>query len=337
MGQDDLSPERIMALASGFWGSKVLLSAVELGLFTELAKGPLDSNTLSQRLNLHPRGARDFYDALVSLGMLARTGELYSNTPETDRFLDRGKPSYIGAWPEMFNERLYGFWGSLTEALRTGKPQNEIKSGGDLFSALYSDPKRLKIFLHAMTGLSFGSATAMARKFPWSDYKTFFDIGCAEGGLPVQIALAHNHLTGGGLDIPPVQPIFQEYVSSFGLEERLRFVPGDFFKDSLPKADVLVMGHILHDWNLEEKLMLIGKAYEALPSGGALIVYGMIIDDERRENTGGLLMSLNMLIETQGGFDYTGNDCSSWMRDAGFRKTHVDKLAGPESMVVGVK
>ncbi len=337
MGQDDFSPERIMALASGFWGSKVLLSAVELGLFTELAKGPMDSNTLSQRLNLHPRGARDFYDALVSLGMLVRTGELYSNTPETDHFLDRGKPSYIGAWPEMFNERLYLFWGSLTEALRTGKPQNEIKSGGDLFSALYSDPKRLKIFLHAMTGLSFGSAKAMARKFPWSDYKTFFDIGCAEGGLPVQIALAHNHITGGGLDIPPVQPIFEEYVSSFGLKERLRFVPGNFFKDSLPKADVLVMGHILHDWNLEEKLMLIGKAYNALPSGGALIVYGMIIDDQRMENTGGLLMSLNMLIETQGGFDYTGNDCSSWMRDAGFRKTYVDKLAGPESMVVGIK
>jgi hypothetical protein len=335
---EQATPERILQLGLGFWGSKALLSAVEIGLFTELAKGSLDFETLAERLMLHPRSARDFLDALVSLGMLERDGDRYSNTPETDLFLDRAKPSYVGGILEMANARLYPFWASLTEGLRTGQPQNEAKGGEkDSFAALYADPGRLEGFLKAMTGISLGSAVAIANKFPWDRYETFVDIGVAQGGLPVQVALAHEHLTGGGFDLPPIGPIFEEYVGSHGLGDRLRFYPGDFFEDPLPTADVLVMGHILHDWDLREKRLLLEKAYEALPEGGTLIVYEALIDDERRENTFGLLMSLNMLIETPAGFDYTGADCSSWMRDAGFRETYVEHLVGPDSMVVGIK
>ncbi len=331
---DELTPDNIMQLGFGFWSSKTLLSAVELGVFSELAEKPLDLETLRQRLSLHPRSARDFFDALVALRMLDRNGALYSNTPETEFFLDRAKPSYIGGILEMANARLYHFWGSLTEGLRTGQPQNEVKTGGDFFGVLYQDPARLKQFMRAMTGISMGAAKMMAQKFPC---RTFIDIGAAEGGLPVQIARAHPHLFGGGFDLPVVREIFDEYVASFGLSGRLRFYPGDFFADHLPNADVLVMGHILHDWNLEEKRMLLTKAYEALPSGGALIVYEAIIDDERRENAFGLLMSLNMLIELPGGFDYTSADCCSWMRDVGFREAYGEHLGGPDSMVVGVK
>jgi hypothetical protein len=332
------TPEGILQLGLGFWGSKTLLSAVELGLFTELAKGPLEAKTLAERFMLHPRSARDFLDALVALGMLKRDGDRYANTPDTDIFLDREKPSYVGGILEMANARLYPFWGSLTEALRTGQAQNEAKGGGeDPFAAIYADPARLEGFLNAMTGISLGVAMEIARKFPWDRYETFLDIGTAQGGLPVQIALAHEHLSGGGLDLPPVAPIFEQYVDSHGLGERLRFYPGNFFEEPLPSADVIVMGHILHDWSLEEKQMLLAKAYEALPEGGALIVYDAIIDDDRRENAFGLLMSLNMLIETPGGFDYTGADCTSWMREAGFRETRVEHLVGPDSMVVGIK
>jgi hypothetical protein len=327
----------IMQLAVGFWGSKTLLSAVELGLFTELAKEPLDAGQLSQRLGLHQRSNRDFLDALVALGMLRRNGDEYSNTAETDYFLDRAKPSYIGGALEMVNTRLYPFWGSLTEALRTGQPQSEIKSGGNYFDVVFSDPALLRMYLQCMTGLSMGANIAIAQKFPWGNYQTFIDIGAAQGGLPVQIALAHDHLSGGGFDLPVVRPIFEEYINSFGLGHRLRFYPGDFFTDPLPQADVLIMGHILHDWNMEEKRMLLTKAYEALPPGGALIVYEAIIDDNRSQNAFGLLMSLNMLIENEGGFDYTGADCCGWMRDAGFRQTRVDHLVGPDSMVVGIK
>ena len=256
-----VTPEHILALGLGFWGSKTLLSAVELGVFTELRDAPLSGEELAGRLELHTRSWRDFLDALVALGMLEREDGTYRNTPETALFLDRSKPSYIGGMLEMANARLYPFWGSLTEALQTGQPQNEAKTGGNVFDVLYGDPARLQQFLHAMTGLSMGAHKAIATKFPWARYRTFIDVGCAEGGLPVELGLAHDHLTGGGFDLPTVQPHFEEYVRSFGLDDRLRFYPGDFFADPLPEADVLTMGHIVHDWSEDEKKLLLAKAY----------------------------------------------------------------------------
>jgi hypothetical protein len=308
-----------------------------MGVFTELAQQPMAADALREKLGLHPRSARDFFDALVALGMLRRDRDIYRNTPEGDVFLDRNKPSYIGGILEMANARLYHFWGALTEGLRSGQPQNEAKTGGDFFAVLYQDPDRLRDFAHAMTGLSMGSAIAIAEKFRWQEYNTFLDIGTAEGGLPVQLASRHPHLTGGGTDLPALEPVFTGYVSAYGLEDRLRFFANDFLAEPLPPADVLLMGHILHDWGLPEKMMLLQKAYEALPPGGALIIYEAIIDDEQRRNAFGLLMSLNMLIETPAGFDYTGDECQAWMKEAGFKETYVEQLVGPDSMVVGTK
>jgi SAM-dependent methyltransferase len=332
-----LTPAKIMQLGTAFWGSKTLLSAIELGLFTELAKGPLDAAALIKRLQLHPRSARDFFDALVALGMLKRTGERYANTAETAVLLDRAKSSYVGGILEMCNARLYRFWGSLTEGLRTGKPQNEDKAGEDFFGTLYADPQRLEGFLKAMTGLSIGTAQVIAKKFPWKKYRTFVDVGCAQGGVAVEIARAHKHLIGGGMDLPVVQPVFEAYAQARGVAQRLRFHPGNFFKDPLPKCDVIIMGHILHDWNLDEKMMLLRKAYDALTPRGALIVHEALIDDARKQNAFGLLMSLTMLIETHGGFDFTGADCRKWMKEVGFKRTQVARLIGPDGMVVGFK
>src|SRR5437764_3994858 len=269
--------------------------------------------------------------------MIEREDEKYRNTLETDLFLDRAKPTYAGGILEMANARLYPFWGDLTEALRTGKPQNEAKSGGNPFEKIYADSETLESFLSAMTGISLSAAMAIAQQFPWKDYNSFADIGCAQGALSVQVALAHSHITGTGYDLEAVRPIFEKYVAKHGLAERLKFCGGSFFTDPLPRADVLVMGHILHDWNLEQKLTLLRKAHQALPDGGALIVYDAIIDDDRTTNSFGLLMSLNMLIETPAGFDYTPADCRSWMAGTGFRDTYAEPLAGPDSMVVGIK
>jgi SAM-dependent methyltransferase len=333
----DPTPEKIMQVGLGFWPSKVLLSAIEMGLFTELAKKSGDLADLRSRLGLHARSAHDFLDALVALGFLQRDDGTYRNAPDTELFLDRGKPSYIGSILEMANQRLYPFWGHLTAALRTGLPQNEAKHGGNFFAALYADPARLTGFLHAMSGLSRPANIAIARQLPWKKYRTFVDLGTAQGDLAVQIARHNPHLVGLGYDLGPVGPIFTDYVAAHGLSERLRFVAGDFLADALPPADVVLMGHVLHDWSLDEKQVLIRKAYDALPPDGALVIYEAIIDDYRRNNTFGLLMSLNMLIETPAGFDYTGADCCGWMKAAGFRETHVEHLAGPDSMVIGIK
>jgi hypothetical protein len=337
-GTAEVTPDAILQLGFGFWGSKALLSAVELGVFSELAAtGASDGEALGARLGLHSRSATDFFDALVALGMLERHDGRYANTPATELFLDRAKPSYVGGIMEMANARLYGFWGSLTEALRTGAPQNEAKDGEDFFGELYADPARLAQFARAMSAVSGGAGQAIAAKFPWGDHGSVIDIGCAEGAVPAQIALSHEHITGGGFDLPALEPIFDDYIGRLELGERLSFTGGDFFADPLPTADVLVMGHILHDWDLDQKRVLLQKAYDALPDGGALIVYEAIIDDERRSNAFGLLMSLNMLIETPGGFDYTGSDCRGWMQEVGFRESYVEHLVGPDSMVVGIK
>lgn len=331
-------PDRILQTGLAFWPSKTLLSAIELGLFTELAQGAQPFDAICHRLKLHPRSARDFLDALVALGFLERTGDSYANTVETDLFLDRSKPSYVGGFLEMVNHRLYPSWNHLTEALLTGQPQNELKAGGPgLFETLYAEPARLREFLAAMTGVSHGSNLTIAQTFPWKHYQTYVDVGTAQGDLAAQIALANPHLRGFGFDLPEVSPIFEEYVAAAGVSDRLTFVPGNFFEHDLPKADVVLMGHILHDWDLPTKKMLIAKAFDAIPVGGAFVVYETLIDDDRSKNAFGLMMSLNMLIETPGGFDYTGADCSEWLKEAGFSQIRVEPLVGPDSMVIGIK
>ncbi|MGB8277994.1 MAG: methyltransferase [Methylovirgula sp.] len=338
MTRTSLSPAGIMQLGTAFWGSKVLLSAVELGLFSALAGGPQSLEDLTAKLGLDPRGARDFLDALVALKMLDRHDGRYGNTLETDLYLDRAKPTYVGGILEMANHRLYPFWGGLTDALRTGEAQNEVKHGGqNLFAELYADPDRLAGFLKAMTGVSLPSAKAIAGKFPWEKVSSFVDIGCAQGGLSAELAVAHPHLQGIGFDLSPVRPMFEKYCEERSVAARVKFQAGDFFEEPLPSADVIVMGHILHDWDLQQKQMLVAKAYAALPKGGFLLVYDAMIDNERRENAFGLLMSLNMLIETPGGFDYTGADCIGWMKDAGFAEARIEHLQGPYSVAIGTK
>lgn len=335
---NEVQPDQILQVGLGFWASKTLLSAVEMELFTELAKHPEDLETLQGRLGLHPRGARDFLDALVALKFLDRREGKYYNTPSTDFFLDKRKQSYIGGMLDMANRRLYPFWGSLTTALRTGLPQNETRAGdANPFVALYADPARLKEFLRAMTGVSHGGNMMISHKFPWSSYRTAVDVGTAQGDLITQVALANPHIEGTGFDLPEVGPVFEDYVQANGLSHRVKFAPGSFFDQPLPKADVIMMGHILHDWDLDTKRMLIRKAWEALPEGGAFIVYESIIDNDRSANAFGLLMSLNMLIETGGGFDYTAADCEGWMKEAGFREMRTEHLVGPDSMVIGIK
>lgn len=281
-----LSAELSSALPSDT-PSPGVLSSVELGVFSALASEPGDLEALRKRAGLHSRPARDFLDALVALKMLECDSGVYRNTAETDMFLDRAKPSYIGGVLEMANARLYRFWGSLTEALLSGEPQNEGKHGEDVFAAIYAEPEVLRGFLTAMSGISAGAAQAIAAKFPWDGHKTFVDIGAAQGMVPVTLVRAHPQLRGIGFDLLKVRPVFEEFVAGLDLSDRVRFQEGDFSEDDLPEADVIIMGHILRDWNLARKKHLLGKAFAALPKGGAVIVYDALIDDRRRDNAFG--------------------------------------------------
>jgi len=329
-------PDHIIEIGYAFWKAKALLTAVELGLFTVLADGPLKCEELIFRLSLQKRGALDFLDALVALKLLDRNSDgRYANSPDTNLYLDRGKPTYIGGMFELLNARLYQNWSSLTQVLRTGLPLGSLRSGG--YPALFGDKLELELFLKAMTGGTLIAARMLSVKFPWHVYSTFIDIGSAEGCLPVEIARSHAHLTGGGFDLPVVEPSFTSYVRACGLSERLQFYPGDFMSAPLPKADVLVMGRILHNWDLSTKKFLVKKAYDALQPGGALIVYDGLIDDNRSFHAHNLLASLNMLIETSGGSEYTGGDCIRWMQETGFHQARLESLGSVNSAIIGFK
>lgn len=336
------SPARILELGMAFWGSKALLSAVELGLFSILAQGPRTGRQIEAALGLAPRATFDFLDTLVALGMLERDGDgetaRYRNTPATAAFLDRASPAYVGGILEMANARLYRFWGDLTEALKTGRPQNEIRHNGrPMFDELYADPARLEQFMEAMEGISRGNFTAFAERFDFSPYRTLVDIGGATGLLSSIVAARHPHITARSCDLPVVRPIAARRIAARGLADRVTPEVVNFLTDEFPKADVITMGMILHDWDLAHKRMLIAKAYRALPEGGALVAIENIIDDGRRQNAFGLLMSLNMLIEFGDAFDFTGADYATWCREAGFRHIELVPLAGPASAAVAYK
>jgi hypothetical protein len=342
MPQTGPDPSHIMQVGMGFWASKTVLSAVELELFTHLGDESLTGEELGDRLGLHPRATYDFLDTLVALGLLARDGDgsagRYRNTADTAAFLDKRSPAYIGGILEMCNARLYSFWGDLTEALRTGQPQNEVKhTGKPMFEELYSDPARLEQFMRAMQGISLGNFHALAENFDFSRYESLCDVGGATGQLSSIVATRHPHLRCTSYDLPVVEPIAERAIASAGLSDRVTAASGDFFADPLPRADVITMGLILHDWNLERKMHLIRAAYDALPEGGAFIVIENLIDDARRENAFGLMMSLNMLIEFGDAFDYTGSDFAGWCREAGFREIEIVPLTGPTSAGIAYK
>ena len=338
----NLTPERIVQIGMGFWPARALQTAVKLNIFTTLGKRRMTGEEIAGALGLAPRAVPDFPDALVALGFLEREGDgppaRYFNGEEAALFLDKASPAYMGGFLEMAHDRLYGFWGDLHEGLKTGEAQNEAKLGmASIFEDLYTNREGLEQFLAAMSGISTGNFLALAEKFDFSPYKTLCDVGGAEGILAISVAKANPHMTCITADLPPVEPIAKAQIARHELSGRISTAAIDFFSDDLPKAEIITMGMILHDWDLPTKKMLIAKAYEALPPGGAFIVIEQLIDDARRENVFGLLMSLNMLIEGGNAFDYTGADFDGWCREAGFTRTEVMHLAGPSSAAIAYK
>ena len=340
--QKQVDPSKIMQVGTGFMATKTLLTAVKMELFTILAKRKLSATEIQTRLGLHSRSLYDFLDALVALGFLKRTGlketAFYSNSEDTELFLDKNKPSYMGGILEMCNNRLYPFWNDLENGLKTGLPQNETKNGGKpIFEAVYADPNKLREFVSAMGGVQMGNFMAFAKQFDFTNYKTLCDIGGAGGLLSAQVSMNNDHMQCTTFDLPPVEPIAKENLRNMGLSEKVTVKSGDFFTDDFPKADVITMGNILHDWGKADKIILIRKAYDVLPMGGSLVVIENIIDDHRSENAFGLLMSLNMLIETSEGYDFSAADFEVLAKEAGFKHVNVMPLTGPTSAAIAIK
>lgn len=336
---DDSDPGEVFDLGLGFMRSKAVLSAVRLGVFAELTAGSLDRATLAERTGVHERAAADFFDALVAVGALEREDGVYRNADAVDRYLDPDGSPYVGDFFAFADGAIYRGWAGLTDALQTGEPQTARPGpdAGAAYDDLYGDDRHLAFFLNGMSGLSAVSADAIARRFPWDEYDSLCDLGTSKGRLPIGVADRHDHLDVVGLDLPPVESHFAENVAAHGLSDRVRFEAADFFEDPLPAADVYVLGHILHNWDDDARRTLLGTVYDALPEDGALIVYGTIVDDDRRENALALLMSLNMLVTMESGSGYTFAECEQWLDEVGFSRSRRENLPGPDSMIVAEK
>ncbi len=302
----------------------------------------MTAQKLGEVLAIHSKGTYDFFDALVALKLLDRDGEglegQYKNTPETAVFLDQTSPHYIGDLPEMFYSRIFGFWKDLANALKTGQPQNKARINGQSFwDDICEDEGKLSQFHNVMLGLQAHNFNQLAKKFDFSSYKTVSDIGGSLALLSCIIGDHHKHLSFNTFDLPAVAPHVQKHIDAVGMGEQIKIVSGDFFEDDLPQADVITMGNVLHNWNLENKKILIQKAYNALSNGGVLIAIENLIDDARRENTFGLLMSLHMLITFGDAFDYTFEDFRQWCSEVGFQRFNVINLAGSTSAAIAYK
>ena len=340
--REEPSPEHILQVGTGFWGTKVLGAATDLELFTVLGDDALRASTLERELGLHPRATRDFLDTLASLGFLERTDgddePRYRNTPETAAFLNKDDPRYVGGAIDVFNKQTYDVWGGLEESLRTGEPQGVIDETGEpLWEEMYDDPEALEAFAEGMAGLSKGNFVAFAEQFDFSGYDSMTDVGGALADLSRIVARREPHLSITTTDLPEVTELARERIQADGLDDRIAAVSSDYLDDPIPEADLVTASLILHQENLETKKRLMEKCYDAVNPGGTFVAIDHIIDDERRKNTMGLMMSLNMLVYYGDAFDYTGAQFEAWAEEVGFEAVQVRHLNGPTSMGIAHK
>ena len=339
----DLRP--LLDLGSAFSASRVLLTAIELDLFTVLSRGPLTASEIATALKLHQRAVPDFPDALLSLNMLTREGDgpeaRYSNGPLPAYYLVKGTPTYKGGFFEMCATRLYHYWGHFTEALQTGRCQNESHprnaDAKDVWSSIYETDEKLEGFMQAMGALNNDAQRELAKKMDWATVSSHLDLGGADGLLSCEVVSANPHVKSTTLDLERVSKVARNNIAKRGLTDKINIVSGSFWDCPFPKADVITMGIILHDYNLEKKMVLLRKAYDALNPGGRLVALEHLIEDDRRGSVPALIMSLNMLVDQNGGFDFTSRDFDGWAKEVGFDHSEKIELIPPLSAVIAYK
>ncbi len=332
-GNSAADAAKVMQLGMGFCGAQVLLTANDLGLFDILAEGPASGTELRDRLRLSSRSAGHFLQALVRLGMIEVADGEYRNSELAGQHLVRGRPAYMGGFLTRARRVLYPAWGRLGDMLRTGEPQADSHSGGDLFGSLYEQQDNMLTFLDMMDAVTSVIGPELADALDWEQYRTVVDIGGARGNLLAYLLKAQPHLTATVFDLPQMRRPFRDYMASVGSPETIRFHAGDFFRDELPAADVVIFGHVLEDWAPEQRQALLNRAYAAVRPGGAVIIYDPMLD-ERLNYVANVMASLSLMLMTHGGCQYSLDECAAWLRKAGFGDISSRPLASNDMLVV---
>ncbi|MFI9256714.1 methyltransferase [Streptomyces sioyaensis] len=330
--QAGATAEPLLQMAADFYKWRTVLFAVELGLFTALLHTPMTPAGVCDRFGIGRRGAADFLDSLVSVGLLERAdGDgAYRTAPLAARFLDGEKAAYLGRFLQQADAR----WSRVGEGLLTGEPQNGARPGAGMFVRQHRSRQEWRAYYGGMDALNGPSGRALVDAFDWGTVKRVTDVGGARGNVLAELVRAHPHLEATVFDLPAVEPVFTEHMAELGLTGRVAFRPGDFFRDALPESEVVVFGHVLHDWDVEQRRQLARRAFEAVAPGGYALAYDTMIDEERRTKTNSLLVSLNMMLCTPGGSEYTPSEGARWFEDAGFAEVSHRPLAGDDTLLV---
>jgi SAM-dependent methyltransferase len=319
----------ILRLGNAFCEAQALLTAAELDLFTALHGSPATVEQIRGRLGLPGRGLHDLLRLLVALGLLHEDGRHYSNTAVTDRHLVAGQPGYVGGFLLGAKANLYPVWAGLTETLRSGKP----RAAAGRFAAMLDDPGQLRRYAHMMEGVLQPVVPRLIEALDWSGYRSVLDVGGCRGSLAGQLVAAHPWLAGHVFDLPQLEPLFAEKMRELRTAGMVRFHAGDFFRDPLPRADVLILGHVLHNWPQRQRAELVHKAFHAVNPGGVLLVHDRMLDDSCT-NVGNLVASLIMALVTEEGSEYPVSELERLAGGAGFTSVRRQPLDDAETLVL---
>lgn len=326
----------LVRTVTAFWQSRTLAVAVELDLFSTLARQPATLDEVCDRLRLHPQPTEALLNGLHALGVLELEGGVYRNGESASAWLDRANPGYLGG---LFAQADWQFplWTRLRELLETGEAQGGRAGVQDGGLEHGSEDTALREHVAAADALAAGCGPALAAAVDWSGRRRAVDLGGARGAVLAGILDAHPHLTGASFDLPPVAPLFDEHVRGLGLGDRMSFHAGDFFSDDLPAADVYLLGHLLSDLDGERCAGLVARAAAALPPGGLLVVYDTLVDPAREETWQNWLVSLNAQLVHPGGTVHSTADCRVWLTEAGLVDVRAAGLVDAVTVVTGVR
>lgn len=335
-----LGPIPLMQLSTSFWAFKTLAVAHELDIFTRLSGSQgITSVELAEMLGIQERPAEMLLTGCAALGLLEKRDDRYHNSPLADEFLVRGKPYYFGGWVEMLDKRLYAGWGKLLQAARTNHPTTwDPDTQKSLFDG--EDPAMLDLFWEAMHSLSTFTARVLGEAVDFGPFTRLLDVRGGSGAYDIELCRRFPHLSATVYDLPFVAQVAAEKVRQAGLQGRVQAVGGDFFADTaLPDGhDVILLSMIMHDWSETKDRETLRKCFAALPSGGAVVICELLVNDEKTGPAPAALMSLNMLVETEGR-NYTPAEYARWLTETGFHniQTVWFEAAGANGAVIGYK
>ncbi|HJP80279.1 MAG TPA: methyltransferase [Pseudonocardiaceae bacterium] len=325
----------VLRIANGYREAKILFAAHELRVFDILADGPLDGQDLADRAGLHPRAASEFIAALAGLGLLERDEDGRYRNSVAAEYLVADNPGNLTGFVGFLESGLHPAWDGLVSSLRTGAPATRPAGDGDPYRPMYGADAERGDFIAAMDALNAPAGRQIAA-LDWTGIRTVVDVGGARGSLSTILAEANPHLHATVFDLPDLAPEFARYAPTTPVADRVSFHPGDFFTDDIPDADAVVFAHVFHNWPLDVRTMLLGKAARALRPGGTVFVYDAMLD-EGAPALGNLMLSLDMLVWSAGGAEYTPGECRQWLRDAGFGEAEQHTVGASSTVLVARK